>query len=98
MSTAVETNATETPTNNQHLMDQNRKVEPNQPVGDIMTIPKDNSKMRLYMQNPNGISIGAMGELDMILAHLKHMEVDMFIFPETNRDTHKPRVKKQVHN
>jgi hypothetical protein len=39
-----------------------------------------------------------MSDMDMILDHLKHMEVDMFIFPETNLDTHKNRVKRQVHN
>jgi hypothetical protein len=76
---------------------QNRRVKPNQPVGDSLYLPKENTKMRLYMQNPNGISCGKMGDMDMVIDHLKHMEVDVFIFPETNLDTHKAKVKSQVH-
>lgn len=32
----------------------------------------------------------------MTIDHLKHMEIDLFIFPETNLDTRKPIIRKQV--
>jgi hypothetical protein len=54
--------------------------------------------MRMYMQNPNGISCGKMGDMDMLLDHLKHMKIDVFILPETNLDTNKTQVKQQMHN
>jgi hypothetical protein len=99
ISTTVNMDTDITNNNNQYADLQNsRRVKPNQTVGDSMTLPKDNNRMRLHMQNPNGISIGKMGDIDMILDHLKHTEVDIFVFPETNLDTHKPTVKQQVHN
>jgi hypothetical protein len=84
--------------NNTQEEDSHSRVNPNQSVGDSMQLPKDDSRMRMFMQNPNGVSCGKMGDMDMILDHLKHMEVDLFVFPETNLDTHKPQVKRQVHN
>jgi hypothetical protein len=50
------------------------------------------------MQNPNRISVGRKGDINMLLDHLKYMEVDMFVFPETNLDTHKMTITRQVHN
>jgi exonuclease III len=74
-----------------------REVGATQPVGDTLTIPKENNTMRLYLHNPNGITVGKMGDMDMILEHLKHMEVDIFVFPETNLDTHKMKIKGKIH-
>jgi hypothetical protein len=75
----------------------NGMIAPNQPVGDIMPMPKHYNQMRIYLQNPNGISIGRTGDMDMILDHLQHMEIDIFVFPETNLNTHKNMIKGQIH-
>jgi hypothetical protein len=53
--------------------------------------------MRIYIQNPNGVSVGPNGDLDMILNHLTGMETDVIILPETNLDTNKHKVKQQIH-
>jgi hypothetical protein len=82
----LETESPDTQGSNQD--NSQRRVNPNNPVGDPLEVPKENNNMRIYMQNPNGISIGKMGDMDMTLDHLKHMEVDIFVFPETNLDTH----------
>jgi exonuclease III len=78
-------------------IDLQSRVNPNQPVGDSMMLPKRSNIMRMYLQNPNGVSCGKMGDMDMLLDHLKHMEIDIFILPETNLDTHKAQVRSQVH-
>jgi hypothetical protein len=83
--------------NNQGWDLQNR-VNPTQAVGDSMMLPKRMNTMRIYMQNTNGVSCGKMGDIDMLIDHLKHMEIDAFVLPETNLDTHKTRVRSQVHN
>jgi hypothetical protein len=91
-------NMNETTQNNtQEGYTRNDMIAQNQPVGDTMSTPKHNNQTRIYLQNPNEINIGRTGDLDMILDHMQHMEIDIFVFPETNLNTHKSMVKGQIH-
>ena len=42
---------------------------------------------RIYVQNPNGLSIGAVGDISIIFDALRNAEADVMIFPETNLAT-----------
>jgi hypothetical protein len=76
----------------------NLRIQPDQPVGDSMMIPKPNEWTRIMVQNTNGISIGKDGDFAIALDHIQQMEVDMMIITEANLDTSQSRVKATMHN
>ena len=74
------------------------RVPRHAPVGDPLDITKDPSRTRFLFQNPNGISVGAGGDLESVLKHAQDMKCDHLVLPETKLDTYNRRVKSQVHN
>jgi hypothetical protein len=48
------------------------------------------------MQDPNGVSLGSNGDADVISSHIKDIEADIIILPETNLNTKKQFVKRQI--
>jgi hypothetical protein len=65
------------------------QINPDQPVGDSLMIPKPNEWTRIMVQNTNEISIGRDGDFAIALDHIRQMEVDVMIITETNLDTAK---------
>ena len=44
------------------------------------------------------MSVGTTGDLETTMQTVKEMEIDVMMFPETNLDTNKRRVRSQVYN
>ena len=74
------------------------EFQPNDPVGDPMTIPKDPSVTRLYFQNIQGASLQKLGTYYSTLEHTKDMDVDHAMFAETQWDTTKTSVQAAAHD
>jgi endonuclease/exonuclease/phosphatase family metal-dependent hydrolase len=62
-----------------------------------MILPKPDNTTRLYMINPDGLTIGAHGTWSLNLDHLKLMEADIVMMPEIKLDTTQSRVVKSLH-
>ena len=69
-----------------------------QAVGTPLLLPKPDEWTRIYVQNPNGLSIGASGDLSLALENLREAECDILMFPETNLATDQHYVRSQVHH
>ena len=67
-------------------------IPPDQYVGQPLLLPKPPEWTRIYVQNPNGLSIGAAGDISMALEELRNAEADVMMFPETNLATDQPFV------
>jgi hypothetical protein len=76
---------------------QGPRLEENEPVGDIMMLPKPDNITRIYMINPDGITIGAHGTWSLNLDHLKDMEADIVMMPEIKLDTTQPGIVNSLH-
>ena len=72
------------------------RVPRHAPVGDPLDITKDPSRTRFLFQNPNGISVGAGGDLESVLKHAQDMKCDHLVLPETKLDTYNRRVKSRA--
>ena len=74
-------------------------IPPDQYVGQPLLLPKPPEWTRIYVQNPNGLSIGAAGDISTALEELRNAEADVMMFPETNLAMDQPFfVKNQVHH
>ena len=69
-----------------------------QPIGNPLLLPKPHEWTRLAFQNPNGVSVGRDGDLEVVLDHVKNMEVDVMFLPETQLDTTNTKVRSKVYN
>ena len=67
-------------------------------IGHPLLTPKPRNVFRLYMQNPNGISIGDTGNLPRILDALKQAQVDLYMSPESKLNAMDPHVSNAVHS
>ena len=67
-------------------------------IGTPLLLPKPDEWTCIYVQNPNGLSIGASGDLSLALENLRDAECDIMMFPETNLATDQTYVKSQVHH
>ena len=76
---------------------QGPRLEENNPVGDIMMLPKPRNTTRIYMINPDGLTVGAHGTWSLNLDHIKAMEVDIAMMPEIKLDTTQPSVVNSLH-
>ena len=78
----------------QHL--QILHVKHDDAVGDPMMIPKPRNTFRILAKNPNGISIGDGGNLNVILDDLQDAQVDLFLASETKLDSTQDYVRSSV--
>ena len=72
-------------------------IPPDSAMGTPLLLLKPSAWTRIYVQNPNGLSIGAAGDISMALDELRNAEVDVMMFPETNLATDQAFIKNQVH-
>ncbi len=74
-----------------------QQLKKNDTIGDCLSLPKDPSLTRFYVQNPRGFTLGHSGSLAATLEHIKSMEVDHAMFPEHTLDTTQYRVRAGIH-
>ena len=72
------------------------QYQPWDSIGEPMQVPKAPHLTRVLFQNPDGLSLGH--ELEQVLEHIRDMECDHAVLPETKLDTHKGWVKAKVHH
>jgi len=74
------------------------RFQDDDPVGTPLLLPKPYQWTRFSFQNPDGMTVGKTGDIELALNAAKEMEADVAFFPETKLDTSQPRVKSQVYN
>ena len=94
---AVNPDSIENDAMNDATRDSDDQYKPHETIGDAMSLPKPLGCTRIYVQNPNGISVELGGTLPLTLEHIANAEADICVFPEINLDTTKTAVKNKIH-
>ena len=78
--------------------DEPSAIRNDQAIGTPLLLPKPYQWTQFALQNPHGMIVGTTGDLKTTMQTVQEMEIDVMMFPETNLDTNKRRVRSQVYN